>query len=645
MKKCVDIRYLVMTFLLQTILLSCNSKLENALIFSGDNRAELERVLDYFQKGTDEYNAAVFLIENMPGHKCMTGDYANFYDDIKDYLSRGYGLAVVDSLTELSKRYEHSIKYEYVSKVITAQYLIKDIENALEQWRRGGWATHLNFEEFCEWLLPYTCSSTQPLIDWRTSFEPFGNEHLAELGQCSEFLNNPRAAVQLLNDSLLVVMRGRSFKDAFKGFPFYSMELLTSLPGATCKNYTENGTLFFRSKGIPIAIDFITQWATREGRHDWTVFRTLRGELTPFNPFSGITTFAHYNYARLPKVFRRTYAPNPEYMELLRRNNGNVPPIFDDPFFSDVTHQYGSTANIEVDLLPDIKHDGKDVYIAVFDNNKWAPVYWGKRKGRKAGFNNVGTSITYIVMGYNNNELVPLSLPFKLNAVGGIEYIGTDNGSAVHNFELWRKFPMFRHVYLVYNYLKGGYVEASNDRNFTKSEIVCRFDSPFWTSGIAEVVQSQPYRYWRCCTGSADTTDLAELYFYVNGNKSFSATGGENAGKQPYGNLFDGDPLTNYRVVGNNVIEYLDYGEPVTMDHISYVRRGDGNAIIPGDKYKIYYWCGSKWVLHSEHMAEDVKLNLKDIPDGALCYIKGISRGNQNRIFRYNHKTDSVEWL
>ena len=81
------------------------------------------------------------------------------------------------------------------------------------------------------------------------------------------------------------------------------------------------------------------------------------------------------------------------------------------------------------------------------------------------------------------------------------------------------------------------------------------------------------------------------------------------------------------------------------MNHISYVRRGDGNAIIPGDKYEIYYWKDSKWVLHSENIAEDVKLSLKGIPDGSLCYIKGVSRGRQNRIFRYKSIEGKLEWL
>lgn len=631
---------------LTLVMYSCNnSRLESALAYSGENRGELEEVLGHFEKGSDEYNAAAFLIENMPGHKCMTGNYEQFYDEIREYLACGYGLYVTDSLTELSKKYETSIKYEYVAKVISAKYLIKNIEDAVAQWRDGNWAKHLNFDEFCEWLLPYTCSLTQPLIEWRTLLTSYGNEHIEELEQCVEFVDNPIPAVKVINDSLREVMKDQKFKYAFKGFPIYDMDILASLPGASCKNYTETAALLYRSKGIPVAIDFITQWPTREGKHDWTVFPTLRGKVYAFDPFFGIMTYEHNPYAKYAKVFRRTYAPNKEYLDLLRRNDGNVPAIFDSPFFKDVTHQYVEPVDIQVELLSGVEYSGRDLYIAVFDNNEWVPVYWGKRKGRKACFKNLGTNITYIVLGYKNRELVPLSLPFKLDLLGNIEYITHADNYVEYDLEMWRKYPVLNNVYKVYNYLKGGYIEASNDRNFTSSEIVCRFDSPSWTSGIADVVQSEPYRYWRCCTGADDTTDFAELHFYSSGEKAFEVEDAEDSEKQPYSNLFDGDPLTNYRVVGNGNTGYIDYGEPVSMDHISYVRRGDGNAIVPGDKYIIYYWNDYNWVLHSEYIADDVKLCLKDIPSGTLCYIKGVSRGRQNRIFRYNGVEGKLEWL
>ena len=44
------------------------NRLEKALEKAGDNRPELEIVLDHYQKDSQEHAAAVFLIENMTGH-------------------------------------------------------------------------------------------------------------------------------------------------------------------------------------------------------------------------------------------------------------------------------------------------------------------------------------------------------------------------------------------------------------------------------------------------------------------------------------------------------------------------------------------------------------------------------------------------
>ena len=52
-------------------LASCSSKntlLEQSLQQAGNNRSELEKVLEYYKNDTLKYNAAIFLIENMPYH-------------------------------------------------------------------------------------------------------------------------------------------------------------------------------------------------------------------------------------------------------------------------------------------------------------------------------------------------------------------------------------------------------------------------------------------------------------------------------------------------------------------------------------------------------------------------------------------------
>ena len=95
----------------------------------------------------------------------------------------------------------------------------------------------------------------------------------------------------------------------------------------------------------------------------------------------------------------------------------------------------------------------------------------------------------------------------------------------------------------------------------------------------------------------------------------------------------DGDPLTYYLAKREDPSGVFDAGKPVTLDHISYIRRGDGNAIVPGDLYRVSWWNGKGWAVHCEVEAKDIELQIEDIPADKLYYIEGLSRGVQNRIF------------
>ena len=54
------------------------------------------------------------------------------------------------------------------ARTLTADYLIRNIDEALAVWDRP-WNRHLSFNEFCEWILPYRVSGEVP-EEWRTLY-------------------------------------------------------------------------------------------------------------------------------------------------------------------------------------------------------------------------------------------------------------------------------------------------------------------------------------------------------------------------------------------------------------------------------------------------------------------------------------------
>ena len=81
-------------FFITLLILFCfirckESDLNRALSMAGDNADELEAVLDYYShdpKDSLKYRAALFLIENMPGHYSLGGRYIDLYYDSVDSL-------------------------------------------------------------------------------------------------------------------------------------------------------------------------------------------------------------------------------------------------------------------------------------------------------------------------------------------------------------------------------------------------------------------------------------------------------------------------------------------------------------------------------------------------------------------------------
>ena len=121
--------------------------LERALREAGDNRMELEKVLAYYRDDTLKYQAACFLIENMPDQYAVlpldsTDTYARALlsldkeDPVSWEISRSLVAAVFDSISKIQP--ESRIKIVRDIEVMTSDYLIENIESAFKVWNRRG---------------------------------------------------------------------------------------------------------------------------------------------------------------------------------------------------------------------------------------------------------------------------------------------------------------------------------------------------------------------------------------------------------------------------------------------------------------------------------------------------------------------------
>jgi hypothetical protein len=263
------------------LLSSCNSAkktdyLDEALQLAGDNRPELERVLwHYSQNEADslKYRAAVFLIENMPEHYSFQNQayverYYDAIDSVRQYADR--------SEDEIVTRYKAVVdKYNSFPppipdlQIIKADYLIDNIDRALDNWQNGRWARHLNFDEFCEYLLPYKAAEYQSLDNWREYLSDTYYGDLKNLPHITNYNHSAYWACLSVHNKVMKQVFGK-----WVDVRIPDVRRLRSLAYMIRNRNCDDNNIAFvsimRAKGIPGVIDYAPQQPNTKTGHSWS---------------------------------------------------------------------------------------------------------------------------------------------------------------------------------------------------------------------------------------------------------------------------------------------------------------------------------------------------------------------------------------
>ena len=178
---------------------SCNSILEKAYECSENNREELEVVLLHFEDNPNplKYEAAKFLIENMPYHYTYKGKDVESFNEL--YLNTSK--EALNKRTEFFNKNADSIKASMPPMcditTMKAEELIKAIDDACDMWCSSPWHEQYDKEIFFDYVLPYRIEH-EPLSDWRQTIS-------------EEF--------PLLTDSVVLSRRGMQFEGEDAEYP------------------------------------------------------------------------------------------------------------------------------------------------------------------------------------------------------------------------------------------------------------------------------------------------------------------------------------------------------------------------------------------------------------------------------------------
>lgn len=429
----------VIVIIVTAILAGCNnrSSLDRALELAGDNRSELEAVLNHYKDNTEKLAAARFLIENMPAHYSYAGNEIYQYYDYAALILANKELTPEqqrDSLLAITDLKYRDLPNHTIpdAQIIKADFLIDNIDKSYAQWTTCPWASQVTFDEYLEWMLPYKAVELQELDHWRdTLLAYFGTGLEHPIKNDVEYNTTMGVADMIRNDANNRLHRYGLYTRA--GLPLLSAYLQAHQTYGNIPDYALTAVLAFRSAGIPSVLDETPVGSRGTAATRWFVIISDRGEQLPSEwDLSTIIGGGFFPYERGPKVYRNSYAINKEREQYKRKAK------FQYPFElgkKDVTSKYFLTSDISIPIERAVRKHLKDKYVyiasAVRSNeHPWKIVDFGIIKHGKACFHDMGREVLYTVMGYDGNTLIQISDPFILHKDQRIEYINSDTISS-----------------------------------------------------------------------------------------------------------------------------------------------------------------------------------------------------------------------
>ena len=440
---------LILSFGLAWICAGCESRLEAALELAGENRPELEAVLQHYSTDKADslkYRAARFLIENLPLHYGYAGkgleDFKCDYDslfcdkDIPRQVLRGRAKNYNPDFTNVHPAFDLS--------ELSRDFLIRHIDNAFATldypWTKG-----LSFGDFCEYVLPYRIEN-ELAEDWMPHYRDFLAEIIRPLQQSGA---DRYTAARTIQDSLRR-MDYEVIDESVMRMALRPSDYLRAAGGA-CPEITSLMWYALRSVGLPVNYDYIIQWANRSQSHSWNSLR-VDSVLYSFgmsDPEFG-KHFESRPQERVGKVYRKMFSFQPQSLPNQRGALAEgIPPAFRSPFIKDVSESYFDGIDLAMKLTIPIAAKKKFAYLVVFDNRNWVPVAWSRIKRGRVAFDHVEKGCAYMVMYYDRGLLLPATDPFTVSKEGGVA-VRKPDGAEV-SVTLKRKYPVFFELEFILN--------------------------------------------------------------------------------------------------------------------------------------------------------------------------------------------------
>src|SRR3972149_922882 len=272
---CIKVHLLIIT-ITYILLVSCEphvtEDINEIINKAGVNGKELKSAIQHYRHPSDslKLKALCYLIKSM--------EYKySFYGEILQKFEPFFDNPTGDHIGEWEKyikkygtpdTWKLNVIHDY--KIITADFLINNIDLAFYAWKNFPWCENISFSDFCEYILPYRGGNEHLTNNWREiildryKWLPDSIKHNPVMANAYTFIYND-IHKWLITD--------------FEAYPFnMSLEQILKFKDGRCHDECNLFFYAFRTMGITIVKDMLPGWSKRKvANHGWNILLDENG--------------------------------------------------------------------------------------------------------------------------------------------------------------------------------------------------------------------------------------------------------------------------------------------------------------------------------------------------------------------------------
>ena len=542
------------------------------------------------------------------------------------------------------------------SSLITAAFLIRHIDNAFKAWRTGRFSKNLSFDDFKEYILPYTSLRHYGFITNGSHLNnlfsrPLSPDSAANLTEVINRYNHTIGVQRNLNGPTR-----RTRPSGLYDLYVHGIHECTDIAVWNCN--------ILRSIGIPTVVENVVGYRDLTGRHyHCSVYDPDSNKWHPYNPESSLPGRFDFQNPVSLNIYRHLFSAQKNTPYFLKSSNEPIPSELSNPCIKDVTSHYVKVCKITIPL-DTINTENHLAYLATFSaNGGIKPTTWGviDTKTKSITFENALAGVLYIPVYYTRNGYDSFFMPFYLTVDSGtpeineIPYI--DNDTALESLILTRKFPRKESMKRVSEGLVGGRFLASESHDFSKAEVLYtieeaplpqlkeykfnkrgkfqyyRFQSPDnnphanishleWIADNSRGYNNTAKATRVHCLAPSDTAK-------VQSNLTFVKLLDKDRNRMTWATEYDGNMQTAPGAYPNIT---LTLDEPQEVIAVRLAPLNADNGIKSGCRYELFYWSDG-WQSCGIKTATYEYIEFENVPRGKLYWLKNHTEGKEEMPF------------